>query len=168
RTRWTTGGMLAEGTRLVRAPIGIVEHRPEEMTVRVRAGTSVRELHAALAAAGQLTALPDRGGTVGGAIAVGENDLDVLRRGPVRGCVLQVRYVSADGRVITGGGPTVKNVSGFDLPRLIVGSLGTLGLVAELILRTNPIPAASVWLPAGGGGPPSGAALALPPTPRLW
>ena len=64
----------------------------------------------------------------------------------VRTAVLQVTYVSAEGKIVSGGGPTVKNVSGFDIPRLMVGSLGTLGCLAEVILRTNPIPALSRWL----------------------
>lgn len=153
RTRWATGGELRAGTRLVHAPTGILAHRPEEMTVRVRAGTPVAELHAALAAAGQRTGLPERSGTVGGALAVGENGLEVLGRGRVRDTVLQLTYVSAEAKVVTGGGPTVKNVSGFDLPRLLVGSLGTLGLVGEAILRTNPVPAASAWLAADGVDP---------------
>ena len=146
RTRWDVGGPLAEHTRLVRAPVGIISYQPEEMTVRVRAGTTVEELHAELAAAGQRTALPERGGTIGGALMVGENALFVLGRGALRNAVLQVGYVSGDGRVIYGGGATVKNVSGFDLPRLITGSLGTLGLLAEATLRTNPIPDVSRWL----------------------
>lgn len=148
RTRWLAGGPPADGARIVRAPAGVLEHRAEEMTVRVLAGTPVRELDAALADGGQRCALPDRGGTVGGALVVGENDLDVLLRGRVRATVLQVRYVAADGRVVTGGGPTVKNVTGFDLPRLLVGSLGTLGLLAEVMLRTQPRPAESCWLVA--------------------
>lgn len=153
RTRWDTGGEPEPGTRLVRAPTGIVEHRPEEMTVRVRAGMPVDELHDELAERGQRTALPRRGGTVGGAVAVGENDVCVLRRGRVRDAVLQVRYVSAEGAVVTGGGPTVKNVTGYDLPRLLVGSLGTLGLIGEVILRTNPIPADSRWFSAEDADP---------------
>jgi glycolate oxidase FAD binding subunit len=59
--------------------------------------------------------------------------------------VLEVRWVSADGTVVKGGGPTVKNVSGYDLCRLFVGSLGTLGLLAETVLRTRPLPVASQW-----------------------
>ncbi len=153
RTRWGVGGEPAPGTRLARAPSGIVAYQPEEMTVCVRAGTSVAELSAALAARGQRCALPERGGTVGGAVAVGENHLDVLGRGTVRASVLEVRYVSAEGRLIRAGGPTVKNVTGFDLPRILTGSLGTLGLFAELILRTNPIPAATVWVVAEGADP---------------
>jgi glycolate oxidase FAD binding subunit len=153
RTRWHLGGELAQSTRIVRAPAGILEHRPEEMTVRVRCGTTVAQLHAELATRGQLTSLPDRGGTVGGALAVGENDVSVLGRGRVRDAALQVRYVSAEGRVVTGGGPTVKNVSGFDLPRLLVGSLGTLGLMGEAILRTNPVPPTSRWFECAEADP---------------
>ena len=154
RTRWQVGGALQSGTRLVKAPTGILEHRPEEMTVRVRAGTPVDELVGELASRGQRTALVRREGTVGGALVVGENDLSVLGRGRIRDCVLQVRYVSAEGVVITGGGPTVKNVSGFDLPRLIVGSLGTLGLIGEVILRTNPVPKVSRWMESPDTDPP--------------
>ncbi|MCU4184433.1 FAD-binding protein [Acidiferrimicrobium sp. IK] len=168
RTRWSAGGPPEPGARLVRAPEGVLEHRPEEMTVRVRAGTAVAELHSALAEKGQRSALPERGGTVGGALAVGEDDLSVLGRGRVRDALLQVRYVSADGRVVTGGGPTVKNVSGFDLPRLFVGSLGTLGLIGEVILRTNPIPPASEWLSSPDADPFAVAASLHKPGAVLW
>ena len=65
--------------------------------------------------------------------------------GPVRDTVLQVRYVSAAGEVVKAGGPTVKNVSGFDLCRLLVGSRGTLGFIADVILRTRPRPMAEQW-----------------------
>ncbi|MDP6979106.1 MAG: FAD-binding protein [Myxococcota bacterium] len=153
RTRWSQGGALAEGTRVVEAPRGVVEYKPAEMTVCVRAGTPVAELEAALGEAGQRSALPNRGGTVGGAIAVGENHVDRLGRGAIRDSVLQVRYVSAEGRLVASGGPVVKNVSGFNLPRLLTGSLGTFGLFAELILRTNPRPEVSRWLRGQGVDP---------------
>lgn len=161
-TRWSLGGELADGTRLLRAPIGVVQYAPEEMTVTVRAGTPVAELGAVLAQHGQRCALPERSphSTVGGAIAVGENHLCVLGRGTVRAGVLEVRYVSAEGRLIRAGGPTVKNVTGFDLPRLLCGSLGTLGLFAEFVLRTNPIPPATTWM-VGEYEPGSGVPFAL-------
>lgn len=168
RTRWRLGGELEEGTRIVSAPTGIVDYKPEEMTVRVRAGTSVAELHAELANAGQLSPLPERGGTVGGAIAVGENCLAVLGRGRTRTCLLQVRYVSGEGRLISGGGNTVKNVSGFDIPRLIVGSLGTLGLIGEVLLRTNPIPEITVLVSATNVDPVAVADVVLRPNFILW
>lgn len=153
RTRWTLGGESAEGTRLVAAPVGVVDYQPQEMTIRVGAGTTVAELDRVLADAGQRCALPDRGGTVGGALAVGQNDVELLGRGRVRDAALQIDYVSAEGRVVTAGGPTVKNVSGFNLPKALVGSLGTLGLIGEVIIRTNPAPAAARWLHAERADP---------------
>jgi glycolate oxidase FAD binding subunit len=146
RTRWDTGGPLEREARVLQAPAGIVTYSASEMTVQVRAGTPVAELDAELAAQGQRTALPNRGGTVGGAVAVGENPADVMARGRLRDAVLQVRYVSAEGELVTGGGPVVKNVTGYNLPKLMTGSLGTLGLLVEFVLRTNPLPAVSRWL----------------------
>lgn len=168
RTRWDLGGPASDGTRLVTAPSGIVDYVPDEMTVTVRCGTTVEELHAALAEKGQRTGLPERGGTVGGALAVGENSLHVLGRGRTREAALQVRYVSDGGKVITGGGPTVKNVTGFDLPRLMVGSLGTLGLLAEVILRTNPIPACTRWFRSESIDPFTVNRVVLRPGAVLW
>jgi glycolate oxidase FAD binding subunit len=153
RTAWTVGGELVGHARIVSAPRGIVSVQSEEMTVHVRAGTTVAELDAALAEHGQRTALPDRGGTVGGALMVGQNDLRVGGRGRVRDSLLQMRYIAAAGDVIMAGAPTVKNVSGFDLPRLFIGSLGVLGLVSEVVLRTNPLPRCSRWVCADGVDP---------------
>ncbi len=168
RTRWDVGGPLTEGSRVIEAPSGVVDYIPEEMVVTVRAGTPVAELAAVLAERGQRCALPERGGTVGGAIAVGQNDLNVMGKGRLRNSVLQVRYVSAEGRVVTGGGPTVKNVTGFDLPRLMTGALGTLGLLGEIILRTNPIPAHSRWLGSDGADPFAVLDSVLQPSVVLW
>lgn len=167
-TAWDRGGPLEGTPREVRAPSGIVAYAPEEMTVTVRAGTPVAELAAALAEAGQRCALPDRGGTVGGAVAVGENDPLVLGKGRLRTSVLQVRYVSAEGRLITGGGPTVKNVTGFDLPRLMTGALGTLGFLAEVILRTNPVPAVATWFRSDDADPFDTFDALLHPSAVFW
>ena len=146
RTQWEIGGLPAAGAREVRPPAGVVSHEPAEMTVRCGAGTAVADLDAALGAHGQCVALPDwPGATVGGVLAVGRSGIRRLGYGPVRDAVLEVRYVSAEGRVVKAGGPTVKNVSGFDLCRLLVGSLGTLGLLAEIVLRTRPLPQVSRW-----------------------
>jgi glycolate oxidase FAD binding subunit len=147
RTAWTVGGDLAPGTREVRAPVGVVAVEPAEMTVRVGAGTTVADLDAELAPAGQCVALPDRpGATVGGVLAVGWSGIRRLGWGPVRDTLLEARVVTADGAVVKAGGPTVKNVSGYDLCRLLVGSLGTLALLGEVVLRTRPVPAVSRWL----------------------
>ena len=168
RTRWTLGGPPADGARHLRAPDGVVDYQPAEMIVRVRAGTPVAELHAALATKGQRTGLPERGGTVGGAVAVGQNDLRVLGRGSVGRAVLQVRYVSSEGALVTGGGAVVKNVSGFNIPKLMVGSLGTLGLIAEVVLRTNPIPPVSLWLVSSDADPFAAYDALLRPSVMLW
>jgi FAD/FMN-containing dehydrogenase len=85
----------------------------------------------------------------------------------VRDAVLELRVATAQGRPVTAGGPTVKNVSGFDVPRLLVGSLGTLALIGQAVLRTRPIPERSVWL--RGEGDPFDALSALHrPTSLLW
>lgn len=146
RTSWDVGGAVDPGARQVRAPVGIVEHEPAEMTVRVRAGTTVDDLDRALADHGQCVALPGtKGSTVGGALAVGRSGVRRLGWGPVRDTVLEVRYVSAQGSVVKAGGPTVKNVSGYDLCRLLVGSRGTLALLAEVVLRTRPVAPVERW-----------------------
>ncbi|MBV9284717.1 MAG: FAD-binding protein [Acidimicrobiia bacterium] len=146
RTQWDVGGAVDPAAREVRAPAGIVEFEPAEMTVRCGAGTTVAELDAALGEHGQCVALAgDDGSTVGGVLAVGRSGIRRLRQGPMRDVLLEARYVSADGHVIKGGGPTVKNVSGFDLCRLLVGSLGTLGFIGEVVLRCRPRPAVSQW-----------------------
>ncbi len=156
QTAWDVGGEPVGDVRLVAAPAGMVEYEPAEMTVRVGAGTSVAALHEVLAEAGQTTALPSgpdgAGATVGGVLAVGRSGLDQLRWGPVRDALLEARYVSAEGRLVKAGGPTVKNVSGYDLCRLLVGSLGTLGLLGEVVLRTRPASACSRWF-AGPADP---------------
>ena len=153
-TRWSLGGETAPGTREVQAPEGVVAFEPAEMTVRVRASTPVAALHEELAAAGQRTALPERaGGTVGGALMAGESSIARLGRGPVRDALLQARYVCADGQLASAGAGTVKNVSGFDLCRLLVGSLGTLGLVGEVLLRTFPVGETERWVYLAGAAP---------------
>jgi len=168
RTQWSVGGLPAPSARAVHAPTGVVDYRPAEMTVRLGAGTTMSELDAALAAKGQTTVLegaPDA--TIGGVLAVGHSGLRRLRVGPVRDALLQVRYVSSEGRLITAGGPTVKNVTGYDLCRLMVGSLGTLGCFAEVILRTRPRPVAAQWW-AAGGDPFTVTAPLYRPSAVLW
>ena len=139
----TRGGPV-HGVRAVRPPAGIEWIQADEMTMRCGAGTAVVDVDAALAEVGQCTALPP-GGTVGGALSVGHSDVRRLGYGPVRDVLLQACYVSDAGAVVQAGGPTVKNVSGFDLCRLLVGARGTLGFLGDVILRTRPRPAQSQW-----------------------
>jgi FAD/FMN-containing dehydrogenase len=169
RTQYAVGGAVDPAAREVRAPAGIVEHEPAEMTVRVRAGTTVAELDDALGGHGQCVALPSGdGATVGGVLAVGHSGVRRLGWGPVRDAVLEVRYVSAEGCLVKAGGPTVKNVSGYDLPRLMVGSLGTLGIIGEVVLRTRPVPMAEQWFTAAGVDPFALAQSLHRPTSMLW
>ena len=174
RTQWKVGGLPARdaGGRLareVRAPAGILEHHPAEMVVRCLAGTTIDDLDAALAHSGQCVALPGGpGATVGGVLAVGRSGIRRLGWGHVRDTLLQVRFVGAEGRVATAGGAVVKNVSGFDLCRLVVGSLGTLGVLAEVVLRCRPMPVVERWL-VGEGEDPFALRRRLPdPTAILW
>lgn len=146
RTQWETGGTPAAGTRELRAPSGVVEHIPAEMIVRVRAGTRLGEMADALAAGGQRVALegpPDA--TVGGVVSVGQSGFRRLGLGPVRDAVLEVTAVNSRGELIRSGAPLVKNVTGYDLCRLLTGSLGTLALVAEVVLRCLPVPEIERW-----------------------
>ncbi|WP_420609155.1 FAD-binding protein [Candidatus Poriferisodalis sp.] len=169
QTHWDVGGAPLAGTRKVRAPAGVWEHEPSEMTVRCGAGTTVTELAAHLAQTGQMVPLDpaDDAATVGGVLACGFSGHRRLRYGHVRDLVLQTRHVDATGKVVTAGGPTVKNVSGYDLARLLVGSLGTLGLLAEVILRTLPVPPAAQWL-EGDGDPFAALDLLYRPSSILW
>jgi len=130
--------------RQVSAPIGVEWIEPAEMTIRCGAGTPVDDVDAALAEYGQQVAIPS-GGTIGGALAVGRSGIRRLAYGAMRDALLQANYVSAAGKVVQAGGPTVKNVSGFDLCRLLVGSHGTLGFIGDVILRTRPKAAFEQW-----------------------
>lgn len=135
-----------QGVRVVSAPEGITSVRADEMVVECGAGTAVEDLQVALAEVGQYANLPmTGGGTVGGALATGNSDIRRLGRGAVRDSVLRMRFVGHDGELVTAGGATVKNVSGFDLCRLLVGSWGTLGFFGEVLMRTRPLPPCSAW-----------------------
>jgi glycolate oxidase FAD binding subunit len=124
----------------------IREHAPSDQIVAVEAGMTVAALQRALAPHGQRLALdppdPERA-TVGGVVAANAFGPRRTRYGPVRDLVIGVTLVRADGVLAHGGGKVVKNVAGFDLPRLLCGSLGTLGLVAEVVFRLHPLPEAS-------------------------
>jgi FAD/FMN-containing dehydrogenase len=148
-TRWMVGAVPGDpaDVRQVSAPVGIESIEPAEMTVVVGAGTTVADLASSLAEHGQEVALDGPvGATVGGALMVGRNPLRRGRLGEIADVLLQADCVGADGQAFTAGGPTVKNVTGFDLCRLLVGSLGTLALVGRVILRTRPVPEAAAWM----------------------
>ena len=124
---------------------GIEEWDPDDLTVTVGAGTPVAELEAALAERSQTAVLPEVPGasTVGGLISAGISSLRRARLLGTRERMLEVRLVTGDGRVVRGGGRVVKNVSGYDLPRLVVGAFGSLGVITSVCLKLWPKPPAS-------------------------
>jgi len=121
----------------------LVAWQPEEMLAVVGAGMPCGRLDELLAEQGQEWPVdaPARA-TVGGVIAAAASSPRRLRVGPVRDSVLEVELVSGAGRRVRAGGRTVKNVSGYDLVRLLTGSLGTLGVLTQAALKLRPRPAA--------------------------
>jgi len=124
----------------------VVEYQPADMVMVVEAGLTIGELQAAAREHRQRLALdppwPDRA-TIGGIVATGAFGPRRARYGAVRDLIIGVQLVRADGAVAHGGGKVVKNVAGFDLPKLACGSLGTLGLIAGATFRLHPLPEAS-------------------------
>jgi len=126
-----------------RALSRIVEHAPSDQIAVVEAGVTLAALQDALAKAGQRLAAdppePERA-TIGGIVA--SNAFGPLRHryGSVRDLLIGITFVRADGTVASGGGKVVKNVAGFDLPKLMTGSLGTLGLISTATFRLHPRP----------------------------
>lgn len=129
----------------------IVAWEPDDLTVVVEAGVGVEELESTLAQKGQTALLHERpgGGTVGGALATGTSGWRRYRYGPLRDRVLEATLVTGEGRVVTAGGRIVKNVSGYDIPRLATGSLGALGLIARACLKLWPLPASCATVEVG-------------------
>lgn len=124
---------------------GIVDHEPDDLTVTVRAGTTLGDLAASLAEHGQTAILPDGSPdrTVGGVVAAGVSGYRRFRYGPTRDRVIGVQMVTGYGVAVRGGGRLVKNVTGYDLSRLATGSRGALGAITEVTLKLWPEPRAA-------------------------
>lgn len=131
---------------------GVIDYVPEDLTITVRAGTPTDELVARLADRGQCWPQVDSGagGTVGGLLATAASGRSRLGFGPVRDSVLRVVLATGDGRLVAGGGTTVKGVAGYDLPRLAVGAHGTLGVITEVTLKLWPRPPGDGWFRVRG------------------
>lgn len=135
---------------------GIESYEPSELTVRVRAGTPLSDLEAALAEHGQYLPFepprpafaPTQGAaaTVGGMVASGLSGPGRVSRGSARDHVLGSTLLSGRGEVLRLGGSVMKNVAGFDLSRLLAGSMGTLGLILDVTLKVMPLPVASATM----------------------
>lgn len=144
-------GERLEGELLETAPLaGIISYEPSELVVTVRAGTPLAELEAALSERGQcLPFEPPRfaaGATVGGMVAAGLSGPARASVGAVRDYVLGVRLINGKGELLTFGGQVIKNVAGYDVSRLMVGAMGTLGLIAEVSLKVLPVAPAEATL----------------------
>ncbi len=129
---------------------GIVAHVPADLTVTVAAGTPFAELRTALAAAGQFLPLdpPHAEATIGGVVAANSTGFWRARYGGVRDQLIGTATALVDGTVAHAGGRVVKNVAGYDLNKLLVGSLGTLGVITECTFKVLPLPRTSAGLRA--------------------
>ncbi len=152
------GGLLHGEVLDTRALIGITSYEPSELVVTVRAGTSLAELEAALAEKGQclpfepphyqlghLTAATATA-TVGGMVACALSGPARATAGGVRDYMLGVQILNGRAELLTFGGQVMKNVAGYDVSRLMAGSMGTLGVITEVSLKVLPVPPAEATL----------------------
>ena len=150
-------GQALEGELLdTRGHAGIVAYEPSELVITARCGTPLSEVEAALRERGQMLAFEPphfaRSGeatsfaTVGGMIAAGLSGPRRQAAGALRDFVLGVKIMDSRGEVLSFGGQVMKNVAGYDVSRLMAGSLGTLGLILEASLKVLPLPVAEATL----------------------
>ena len=119
----------------------LIAYEPAEMIAVVEAGIRVGELDRILAGGGQeWPSDAPADATVGGVIASGASSPRRLRLGALRDTVLEAEIVTGDGRLVRSGARTVKNVTGYDLHKLVAGSLGTLGVIVQVALKVRPLP----------------------------
>ena len=150
------GGMLAGEVLDVAGYRGIVAYEPTELYITAKCGTPLAEIEATLAEKGQMLAFEpphfsgvtagDAGATVGGCVAAGLSGPRRQQAGAVRDFMLGVKLIDGTGQVLNFGGQVMKNVAGYDLSRLLAGSLGTLGVLAEVTLKVLPRPVAEQTL----------------------
>jgi len=123
---------------------GIVEYEPTELVITARAGTPLAEVEAALREKGQMLPFEPphfgSGATLGGCVAAGLSGPRRAYAGAVRDFVLGVRLLDGKGEDLRFGGQVMKNVAGYDVSRLVAGSLGTLGVLLEVSLKVLPLP----------------------------
>lgn len=129
---------------------GISEYTPDEYVFVAQAGTPIAEVQQLLAQHGQYLPFDppfaEAGATLGGTVAAGLSGPMRQRYGGVRDFILGVKFVDGQGNLIQGGGKVVKNAAGFDTPKLMVGSLGRLGVMVELAFKVFPFPRATATL----------------------
>jgi len=144
-TKLGWGNPVAAGIRLdLRRIDTLREHPWQNMTCTVEAGCNWAVMQAELARHGQMVALdplwPERA-TVGGVVAANDGGALRLKYGGLRDLIIGMTIVLADGTIAKSGGKVVKNVAGYDLHKLMTGSFGTLGVIAEVNFRLHPVEA---------------------------
>lgn len=141
------GDLVVSTARLDR----VLAWEPDDLTLVVEAGAKVAVVESMLAERGQTAALPEivPGATIGGVIAAGISGYRRARYGPTRDRMLEVSLATGDGRMIRAGGRVVKNVTGFDIPRIAAGSFGALGVIVSVCVKLWPLPPASVTVHVG-------------------
>ena len=143
------GTLLAGEVLDVSAYRGIIAYEPTELYITVKGGTPLSEIEAALAEKGQMLAFEPPGfgtSTAGGCVAAGLSGPRRQQAGAVRDFVLGVKLIDGTGQVLDFGGQVMKNVAGYDVSRLLAGSMGTLGLLAEVSLKVLPRPVAEATI----------------------
>lgn len=129
---------------------GIIDYEPSELVITARGGTPLSEIEAALAERGQFLGFepPRPGGdpTLGGVIATGLSGPRRMQAGAARDFVLGAHLMAADGEVLRFGGQVMKNVAGFDVARLLCGSMGIFGILTQVSLKALPQPRAEQTL----------------------
>src|SRR6266511_3857532 len=144
-------GQALEGEVLdTRGHSGIVTYEPSELVITARCGAKLSEIEATMRERGQMLAFePPHFGedaTLGGAVAAGLSGPRRQAAGALRDFVLGVKIMDGRGEVLSFGGQVMKNVAGYDVSRLMAGSLGTLGIILEISLKALPLPAAEATL----------------------
>src|SRR5213083_506676 len=121
----------------------IIEHAWADLTVTVEAGCTIQRLQETLAEHGQRLALdplwPEKA-TIGGVLSANDSGALRLRFGALRDLIIGATIALADGTLASSGGKVVKNVAGYDLPKLVTGALGTLGVITRAVFRLHPLP----------------------------
>ncbi|GAC1473527.1 MAG: FAD-binding oxidoreductase [Isosphaeraceae bacterium] len=135
----------------------VIDYPAADMTITVESGVTLGSLRGVLAAENQRLVIdtPDQErATVGGVFATNTCGPRRFGSGRPRDQILGVSFVTSDGALVKGGGRVVKNVAGYDFPRLLTGSMGTLGIVTQLTLKVRPRPETSalVWVPIASAG----------------
>ncbi len=140
---WGNPPRTADVVLSMRRQNQVIEHAWADLTVTVEAGCTIAELQRTLAQHGQRLAIdplwPERA-TVGGILSTNDSGSLRLAYGALRDLIIGVTLTLADGTIASSGGKVVKNVAGYDLPKLATGALGTLGVITRAVFRLHPLP----------------------------